>query len=325
MSKIHAAIVVLIVFGLHFAGNSQADAKGSRSVHVRSYTRKDGTFVRSHSRSAPGGGFSNSSSSTYHGYTGPAGSGSAPYGSPYQNSVSGFGSYPTGPVDPLATYGGAFGSPSTYNPNALNNRFEPMNGANNPPPSFNTADEWVAYAEQMTRAGEFEQAVQAYGKAIAIAPSAELNERLAIAYCQLARSKDTQSSFQFFHRSLAIAQIPSTEQYLADALRKSKRDPLSFKQRMIAADIARRLGDHIGEIIEYQAAAKLEPNSKDVHLALARAYARSGLHKAALSEFQHATACGINPELIAKELQHCEQLRDTESLLPAHYFSNLRN
>lgn len=47
-----------------------ASAKGAKTVHVRSYTRKDGTVVRAHMRSPPGSGSSGGSYSSGSSYSG---------------------------------------------------------------------------------------------------------------------------------------------------------------------------------------------------------------------------------------------------------------
>lgn len=54
---------LLFAFLIYVVGTSVAEA--AKTVHVRGYTRKDGTYVSPHYRSPPGGGSSSSTSSSY--------------------------------------------------------------------------------------------------------------------------------------------------------------------------------------------------------------------------------------------------------------------
>lgn len=323
-----------------------ADAGGS--VRVRGYYRKDGTYVRPHYRSAPDGIFSNnwSTKGNINPFTGEEGTRVSPPGSyvpgltPTSGSSSSFpgnsflspGQLPVGASIPgysLNPSTGMFNTPTgaTASTPLFNSPGITSSGIGAMPltePGRSVAD-WVALAEQSMYLSDFKNAVLAYGQAIALDPSDQMREKLALAYCQLARSSDTQASIPFFHRSMGIWPNPSTQQFLSDALKKSKRDPNSYKQRLKAAEIAGQLNDPIGSIVECKEAVRLAPDESEAHLELARAYAQHGLHSAALNSFDNAVRCGADAKSVSAERQRCETLKSTPSIFPRYYFVDERN
>jgi len=48
------ALFMLSAFGLYAAGSNPPPPAANKTVHVRQYTRKDGTVVHSYTRAAPG-------------------------------------------------------------------------------------------------------------------------------------------------------------------------------------------------------------------------------------------------------------------------------
>ena len=65
------ALIILIVFAADAVnargrGGGSSYSRGGKSVYVHGYTRKDGTYVRSHYRSPPGGGSSIPSGRAYY-------------------------------------------------------------------------------------------------------------------------------------------------------------------------------------------------------------------------------------------------------------------
>src|SRR5215472_17300965 len=62
--RFFALVLLLIASGLTWSGQKLASSSSSKPVHVREYTRKDGTVVHAHERAMPGTGSASATTAT---------------------------------------------------------------------------------------------------------------------------------------------------------------------------------------------------------------------------------------------------------------------
>ena len=337
----------------------------AKSVSVRGYYRKDGTYVRPHMRSSPDGNFWNnwSTKGNVNPYTGEMGTKTSPYGSSYGGSGV-YSPYSSGitPYVPGFNYGSpssvapyASGFPGTIN-NPIVMPFSPVPQNYNALPnsiygsgtyggmqssqagqsatSFtasalaaqpNLADKLEPTAAKYLKAGDFPNAVIWYTAAVLKNNTEGLREKLALSYFGLSTSADPPTAMQLLHTSMAIKFLPQSEESLNNLVQGLGYDPYSSIDRMRFAELAKRQKDAAGEVIELQQAVLLDKGNGPALFRLAQTYHANGMQSEAIRLYKMAGEAGVDPARVTEALTNCAGEAKPSSSMPEHFFVDVRN
>jgi tetratricopeptide (TPR) repeat protein len=149
--------------------------------------------------------------------------------------------------------------------------------------------------------GEHGQAIQSYEQSLKLdEKQARVQYKLALAYyrdnkpldavktTQLAASLDPALAQAYYLQGLSLVdlrKLPDAHRAFQQALTK---DPAMTSAREELAEVCRQLGHTTDEIAHLWALVRAEPLRADRHLALARAYARTGRTDSAVETLSHA-------------------------------------
>lgn len=325
----------------------------AKSVSVRGYYRKDGTYVRPHMRSSPDGNFWNnwSTKGNVNPYTGEMGTKTSPYGgsslSPYSSgsqylpynmpaysnpnnlgspyTVTSPTSLPylsplpqSNSVSTPAYGGGAYGGAATAR-NSQNFMASSMIAQSSPP------DEVEPTAAKYLATGDYPNAIIWYTAAINRNNSEALREKLATSYCRLASVAEPTTAVQLLHTSLAIKFLPQAEEQLNNMLQGLGYDPYNSVDRMRFADFAKQQKDFSGEIVELQQAVLLDKANGPALFRLSQTYSDYGFSDEALKTYKLAGDAGVDPDRIKAGITSCEMRAGKALQIPVYFFSSIRN
>jgi len=326
----------------------------AKSVSVRGYYRKDGTYVRPHMRSSPDGNFWNnwSTKGNVNPYTGEMGTKTSPYGS--SGSYSQFGGInpytPYAPANgynqfglsapytikspatiPFSSSGSSFSSGS---PSAMGSAASAGTGsfpgvrsyaASSMAAQTSLPNEIEPTASSFLRAGDYENAVIWYSEAVRKNNTEEVREKLALSYLGLATTADPATAVRLLHTSMAIKFSPQAEEHLNNVLQGMGYDPYDGLERARIAEVSKQQNDHVGELVELQQAVFLNKGNGPALLHLSEAYDRYGLAQEALRTYKMAADAGVDPGRISAGIKNCEAKKNSSVQFPDHFFVNLRN
>lgn len=328
----------------------------AKSVSVRGYYRKDGTYVRPHMRSSPDGNFWNnwSTKGNVNPYTGEMGTKTSPYGgsavySPYSGGSSfapygmpamttpygvsspyiinspatmPFSSMPQINSGPNPYYGsGAYGgtAPVAQNSSAASFSASALAAQTSLPNEIEPA------AARFLNAGDFPNAVIWYTEAVTKNNTEALREKLALSYFGLATIADPPTAMQLLHTSMAIKFLPQSEENLNNIVQGMGYDPYSSIDRMRFAEMAKLKKDTAGELVELQQAVLLDKSNGPALYRLAQSYAEHGMTNEAVRHYKLAGEAGVDPSRITEALSECASNPKRTTRLPDHFFVEVKN
>jgi tetratricopeptide (TPR) repeat protein len=327
----------------------------AKSVSVRGYYRKDGTYVRPHMRSSPDGNFWNnwSTKGNVNPYTGEMGTKTSPYGgssiySPYSGgapyvpysmptttapygfsspyvinspATMPFSSMPQSNSGANPYYGsGAYGGSASTSPGSAANFSASALAAQTSLPS-----ELEPTAAKYLNAGDFPNAVIWYSAAVTKNNSEAIRKKLALSYFGLATIADPQTAMQLLHTSMAIKFLPQSEENLNNIVQGMGYDPYSSIDRMRFADMAKQKKDSAGELVELQQAVLLDRRNGPALFRLAQTYDGHGMTNEAIRHYKLAGEAGVDPSRVSEALTGCASNPKQTSRLPEHFFVELKN
>lgn len=243
-------------------------------VYVRGYTKKDGTYVAPHYRSAPDKSISNnwSTKGNVNPYTGAPGTRATP------------------PNVRKGRYGGPV--PSYYDAQTGSTMAPTFFGTPNP---SSTGTYEISEATQATTASPAENAIK-----LGVEALQNGNKESAFANFSEAVRLDPKSPNAFLARALAFGLKSEWDNALADCTEAIRLDPHNaFLGYFCRGDVYMKKHDHDKAIADYTKAIQLNPNNAGVYDSRGTAYEKKGEKSKAEADFEKAKSLTVKPQVAA--------------------------